>query len=737
MDFLKYDIKDNGAFAPFISTMEGTGADIEGSRVMFESDNSAAKMLADTLVEYEIMAPAMEARKAKATPAAGGEPPVAAAPAAATPAAAAPEKPAAAPKKVVAKKDAAKPAAKKPAVKKDGEGPAPAADPAKPAAPAAAGEKPAAPGAPAKVKAGKKEKPAAPAAEVKAEEKPAATGVDGVVAGEDDPKAAEKGADSDTGKKVTYSYGDGKSITVSGGKIVDIVGSKSLAGAKGATFELRKEPKVGEILYARINGKDWSTVDQPLTDIGGLPGDVAAKEGKPEAGAKEGKAAEKAPAEDPSKKEVYADIIEKVDSLGLDDRMKKMVETKITKFIDELAAKKGADASEIYQKLADNPMTVGKMVFGVIQKSDPALYEKLKEKGLVNTEGKGDNAASMTQKTELSKAISQIVGEIEVPDAFNVEIDDTEWDNALIKAFGFPMINLTSPLVREMIRAQEPKSQKRAYKEFKKQLKSDPDVAKALGIGLAGTLGLGGGKKEAATDKTTRIDTRTEGVNSDGKVLVEGPITDIANALKSPVDVLKSIAQNKGTPCRRNNLVVMYDEIDGKSGDSSEAVKVTPLGASGGTLVDLNLSVQVPMNHLTAFYSVVDPKASFKSYAKAMAEVNTKSDNAAKGLGGAAAAAGKKLLSKIPLLGRGAKKELDAEQANAETTAMGELAMYVKENGHPPFYLLKPKPEPKEIDRWSDEDAANGYQMITMNVDGHKAGMILKEKTAEALFKVG
>ena len=558
-----------------------------------------------------------------------------------------------------------------------------------------------------------------------------------MVAGESGPKADEKGTGPEAGKKVTYSYGEGKSITVSGGKIVDIVGSESLARAKGATFELLEKPKVGEILHARINGRDWSTGDQPLTDIGGLPGDVAAKEGKPEVAAKEGKPVEKAPAEDPSKKEVYADIIEKVDSLGLDDRMKKTVETRITKFIDELAAKKGADASEIYQKLADNPMTVGKMVFGVIQKADPALYEKLKEKGLVNTEGKGDNAASMTQKTEISKAISQIVGEVEVPDAFNVEIDDTEWDNALIKAFGFPMINLTSPLVREMIRAQEPKSQKRAYKEFKKQLKSDPDVAKALGIGLAGTLGLGGGKKEAATDKTTRIDTRTEGVNSDGKVLVEGPITDIANALKSPVDVLKSIAQNKGTPCRRNNLVVMYDEIDGKTGDSSEAVKVTPLGASGGTLVDLNLSVQVPMNHLTAFYSVVDPKASFKSYAKAMAEVNTKSDNAAKGLRGAAATAGKKLLSKIPLLGRGAKKELDAEQANAETTAMGELAMYIKENGHPPFYLLKPKTEPKEIDRWSDEDAANGYQMITMNVEGHKAGMILKEKTAEALFKVG
>ena len=63
---------------------------------------------------------------------------------------------------------------------------------------------------------------------------------------------------------------------------------------------------------------------------------------------------------------------------------------------------------------------------------------------------------------------SDIVGQIEVPDAFNVEIDDSEWDNAVVTSFGFPMINLTSTLVREMLRSRDPKTQKRAYKEFKK-----------------------------------------------------------------------------------------------------------------------------------------------------------------------------------------------------------------------------------------------------------------------------
>ena len=616
MDFLEYDIKDNGAFAPFISTMEDTGADIEGSRVMFEGDNSAAKMLADTLVEYEIMSPVMEAEK-KVVPAAGGETPDSAP----APAATAEAKPAVA-KKVAAEKAAvAKTAAKKPVAEKA---------PAEKASPAA----------PAEVKA--KEKAAVPA-----EEK--GTGdaeVAGVAASEGDPKVDKNGTGSDAGEKA-------------------------------------------------------------------------------------------ASAEDPYKKEVYQNIIEKIESLGLDEGMVKAIEQKVTGFIDANAEKAGDNASEYYAKLADNPANAAKLIFGVIQKADPELFEELKNSGKLNE--KNENTASIAQKTELAKQISDIVGQIEVPDAFNVEIDDSEWDNAVVTSFGFPMINLTSTLVREMLRSQDPKTQKRAYKEFKKQLKSDRDIANALGIGVSGVLGIGG-KKEASTDKDSRIETKTESVGDGGNTLVEGPIDAIKNvkkAFQDPVDVLKSIAKNRGTPCDRNNRVVMHKDIDGKAGDSTETVNAIPLGVSGGTLVDLNKSVPVPMVHLSAFYSVVDPKASFKSYAKAMAEVNAKSDNASKGLGAAAAAAGKKLLSKIPLLGRGAKKELEAKEADGITKAMGELAMYIKENGHPPFYLLKPKSEPKEIDHWSDEDAANGYQMITMMVEGHKAGMIMKAKTAEALFKVG
>lgn len=630
MDFLKYYIKDSGAFAPFISTMGDTGADIEGSRVMFESDNSAAKMLADTLVEYDIIAPMMEAGQD-----ANSEP---------------------------------------------------------------------------------------------GESTDAQHNVD---------RTEVQSAGQNTAVKDTQSGAEGRKTPTGAGQVKKDPNRVKI-GKRIDDF--LKELGVDGKTSARIRAAAFERIK---TEAGEFKSSRAAAEVYKKYANNDNEVTNKLVFTFIKDRALHA-IRVKLVEMGLDKREALAIAEVVLKngmhgHTREELVNLPNDMTPFrhlfFDAMQDASPEFKKNIFAKIQKNDPEFYEELKESGKLSD--KGDNAASIAQKTEISKALSQIVGQVEVPDAFNVEIDDSEWENAVITAFGFPMINLTSPLVREMLRAQDPKQQKRAYKEFKKQLKSNPDVAKALGVGVMGTLGIGGNDDGAKTDKKTRIDTRTESVSGNGAVLVEGPIGDIRNALKTPVDVLKSIAQSKGTPCHRNNLVVMYDDIDGKSGDSQEGVKVTPLGVSGGVLVDKNLSVTVPMSHLSAFYSVVDPKASFKSYAKAMAEVNTKSDNAGKGLGDAAAAAGKKLLSKIPLLGRGAKKDLAAQEADSATKAMGELAMYIKENGHPPFYLLKPKTEPKEIDKWSDEDAANGYQMITMLLDGRKAGMIMKKSTANALFKVG
>jgi hypothetical protein len=644
MELLKYSIKDSESFAPFISTMEDTGAEMESSTVMFECDNSAARMLAESLVEFGIMSPLMEAEGASAEPQG--------------------------------------PQQQGRRTARGGTGNAGATVNKNVSAQGRNNLK--------------NFRVAAGAGKKKIDPKKLGDSVIDAAR-----RYIEKGEYSLLPEEIVNAVE--KLVTDTVRDDADNKGGKSIS------------------LVAGDENKIKSMVNRIVASDKGLSEKVKA--------ARDERARHNRAVNDPNKEAVEKDLLANIEKLGLEGEEAELIANKVRSYVLEKAEKD----EEYYGKLSSNPRTLGEIVFGVVKRFAPDTYEELKESGKLTD--KGENAASVSQKSEISKALSQIVGQVEVPDAFNVEIDDSEWDNALITDYGFPMVNLTSPLVRDMLRAPDPKQQKRAYKAFKKQLGADPDVAKALGIGISGTLGLGGGKKEAKTDKDVRIS--TEGVNSDGKVLVEGPISDIANALKNPVDVLKSIAQNKGAACRRNNLVVMYKELDGKSGDSGELVKVTPLGVSGGVLVDLNKSAQVPMSHLSAFYSVVDPKASFRSYAKAMAEVNAKSDNAGKGLGDAAAAAGKKLLSKIPLLGSGARKELEAKEADGITKAMGELAMYIKENGHPPFYLLKPKSEPKEVDHWSDEDAANGYQMITMVLDGHKAGMIMKKDTAEALFKVG
>ena len=409
--------------------------------------------------------------------------------------------------------------------------------------------------------------------------------------------------------------------------------------------------------------------------------------------------------------ELVAKTLEK---LGLDADQHQQIVATVKNFIQT----KAEANPNYFSYLTKSPPTLAKLVFTAIQKESPDLYEQLKTSGKLKN--RSDTTASMAgnQSVDDIKAeLMRVLNQVEVPSALVLEEeDDSEDDKAVVTAYGFPMINLTSTLVREMLRAQDPSAQKRAYKVFKKQLKADPDIASALSMGIGGTLGVRGSGQSAGRDTGARIDAsvpekneKTEAVGQDGNPLMEGLLTTVKNAFKSPINILKAIAQNKGTPCLRNNLVVMYDDIAGADSDSNNTVKATPLGVSAGVFTDLNKQVQVPASHLAKFYSVLDPKKAFGSYAKAMAEVNTKSNNAKK----------------------------DAALATGNKKAAEDLAKYFVENGHPPFYLLKPRSEPKEIARWCDEDMSNGFSMIFITLEDHKFGMVVKEDVAKALFRVG
>lgn len=409
--------------------------------------------------------------------------------------------------------------------------------------------------------------------------------------------------------------------------------------------------------------------------------------------------------------ELVAKTLEK---LGLDADQHQQIVATVKNFIQ---AKAEANPN-YFSYLTKSPPTLAKLVFTAIQKESPDLYEQLKTSGKLKNRNETTASMAGNQSVDDIKAeLMRVLNQVEVPSALVLEEeDDSESDKAVVTAYGFPMINLTSTLVREMLRAQDPSAQKRAYKAFTKQLKADPDIASALSMGIGGTLGLRGSGQSAGRDTGARIDAsvpeksgKTEAVGQEGKPLMEGFFKSIGNAFKSPIDILKAIAQNKGTPCLRNNLVVMYDDIAGADSDSNNTVKATPLGVSAGIFTDLNKQVQVPASHLAKFYSVLDPKKAFGSYAKAMAEVNTKRNNAKK----------------------------DAALATGNKKAAEDLAKYFVENGHPPFYLLKPRSEPKEIARWCDEDMSHGFNMIFITLEDRKFGMVVKEDVAKALFRVG
>ena len=647
MDFYKYSIEDAGTFSSFAATLENAGATVDGSKVMFESDNSAAKMLADTLVEYDIITPMMEAGQAPAQ-----------------------EQPAVNNQQKQQAKQARKPSAQKPT----------------------------------------------------ATDKGTADGVDGVVAGEKNSgKLNDKGEqpkrDASPGPAQEQPSGNTQPNATRGAG-----GNKSGKGAMSVVAAKAKEYISNEmgIHSEKVKGMVAGLVKQVLEKYAGRDDIIKNFKENPNAlkasinrwvsknnDINSAVEAEKKKTEDnikSSQNETNAsEMADKmVKKLGItDERIKADL---VKKYNDENARARAKGNKN--RELAD--------VVEVLKRF-PDVFDEVKDSGAFEKMGYEVTDDGLIKKKSNSGARSENgIGAIGIPEAFTVEPDESEWENAVITSFGFPMVNLSSPLVRDMLRATDPKQQKRLYEELTKQMKKQPAIANALGMGVLGTLGLrNSGQKSKST--TVKLDS----VNGGANPVMEGPVTvakDIISgrASMTPVDILKLVANQKGTPCKRNPLYVRAEQLEGKGDDDN--VKVVPIGNG---LKKKNQELEVPLKHLTTFYTVIDPKQSFGAYVKAYAELAMKNKNIKFWSG---------------LRSESAKeKQVKAGMADAEK----HLKEYVEENGTMPFYLLKARSQPKEIDRWSDEDALHGYQLVVMNVDGHKAGMFLTEDTAEALFRVG
>lgn len=646
MEFLKYSVKDSESFAPFMSTMEDTGAEVASSTVMFECDNSAARMLAESLVEYDIIAPMMEADQSPAQGQPSGN---------------------TQPKQQ--KGQATKPRVQKPAVADKGT----AGDVGGVVAVEKnsgkvndRGEQP--------------KRDAAPVRGMDAKEgtlnqKPnAARSTGGNNSG--------KGAMSDVATKAKEYISN--EMGIDSEKVKEMVAGlvkqylEKYANRADIIKNFRENPNA---LKASINR--WVSKNNDIKSA------VEAEKKKTENNIKSSQ-------NEADASEMADNILKK---LGVtDERVKADL---VKKYNDEnvRARAKGNEN----RKLAD--------VVEVLKRF-PDVFDEVKDSGAFEKMNYEVTDDGLIKKKSNSGAKSENgIGAIGIPEAFTVEPDDSEWDNAVITAFGFPMVNLSSPLVRDMIKTSDPKQKKRAYRELTKQMKKQPAIANALGIGVMGSLGI-----RHSGQKTEKV--KVDSVETNGAPVMEGLGDEISDRVSgrsrmNPIEILKMIARQNGTPCKRNPLYVKSDELDGKGDDDN--VKVIPLGNG---LKNQNESLSVPLRHLTTFYTVIDPKQSFSVYVKAYAELLMKNEN--------------------NFFSRFRTTRAKEKQVNDKIGAAKEaLRTYAEENGTMPFYLLKARSQPKEIDRWSDENALHGYQMINVNVEGHKAGLFLTKDMASALFKVG
>lgn len=142
-----------------------------------------------------------------------------------------------------------------------------------------------------------------------------------------------------------------------------------------------------------------------------------------------------------------------------------------------------------------------------------------------------------------------------IPPAFKIDNSQTIWSRAVINNLGFPFINFSSPAVLALIKSSDPKEVKAAYKNVKALFKECH--------------------------------------------------------LKRPIDTLKDFAKAKYRNCALNALAVQADELyNAESGMKVTASIIAPYTKN----LSIKGTVELPMDFLTAFYTVLSPVQATRQY---------------------------------------------------------------------------------------------------------------------------
>lgn len=300
---------------------------------------------------------------------------------------------------------------------------------------------------------------------------------------------------------------------------------------------------------------------------------------------------------------------------------------------------------------------------------------------------------------------------IQMPAMFDAEPDDSMWNEMIVNDFGFPIINLGHPAVAKIIKSENPEEECPGdLKQFKKAVYGDKRLTAVFGKGgfsrvilgkMANLLSLG--IAGAAKDVGKRVDR-----------------------------IIKELHENGGRIAHRNLLVVDYDKIVDADPDNSElTIPVTAYSRAKKCTIG---NFDIPVSTLSHFYSAVDPLQSVKIYIE-VATADNEFETKVTGSGSAAApgatsAAKKKKESKTT-----EPRKVDGETVNKIKTAWIEE---LNKNGHPPYYILKPKSDNKEVDVISNSGTMHvgksKLYMVTMKVGDHKGAIFMTPDEIKLYF---
>ena len=336
-------------------------------------------------------------------------------------------------------------------------------------------------------------------------------------------------------------------------------------------------------------------------------------------------------------------------------------------------------ANALYAKLTDSSAEGQRWNDAIKAHKDDAKYLQNVILTLVQkTPGLKEKIATLKDTYSVQGQKESVKGKVQMPSLFEVEPDDTMWQEPFISKLGCPMVNFSNPLIKKIISSENAKEEfPKNYKAFKKRLKSAPPAANGATVldALGAYVGIFG---------------------------------------KNPGILLREMAESgdDSVPCHRLKLKVLWKSVENADPQDDNtkvkclAYKKITKGIDKGKKKGI---VELPPAALSTFYTAINPNPSGDP---------------------------KKNDGVVTYISAAKPSEYNSNATTFEQ-AYNDFVKYLNENGHPPFILLKPSSKLSETDKMMAKSGRRGMVMVDAEFDGHHVGMFYQKKDAKILFGEG